>query len=232
MSSAFYTAGFEPWDVTVADLIKGAIDLTMFQGIVFVGGFSFADVLDSAKGWAAALQFRKRLDTFSLGVCNGCQLMALLGWIPIAGDQSILDPTEQPRFVQNKSGRFESRFSAVRIENSPAVMLEGMEGSTLGVWVAHGEGQSYFPDNSVYNNIISNNLAPIRYVNDDNEPTQAYPFNPNGSVGGIASICSADGRHLAMMPHPERCFLTWQQPCNFSLFVFFSFFFLFFFFFF
>ena len=138
--------------------------------------------------------------------------MALLGWIPAAGNAPSLEITKQPRFIQNESGRFESRFSAVRIEESPSILLKGMEGSTLGVWVAHGEGQAFFPEKSVLDDIRSNNLAPLRYVNDANEPTESYPFNPNGAIDGIASLCSADGRHLAMMPHPERCFLTWQQP--------------------
>ncbi|GFY85164.1 purine biosynthesis 4 [Actinidia rufa] len=174
MSAAFYAAGFEPWDVSMSDLLNGAISLQKFRGIVFVGGFSYADVLDSAKGWSASIRFNQPLlkqfqefyerpDTFSLGVCNGCQLMALLGWVP--GPE-----------VGGVHG------------DSPAIMFKGMEGSTLGVWAAHD------------------------ICDDDGKPTEAYPFNLNGSPLGVAAICSPDGRHLAMMPHPERCFLMWQFP--------------------
>ncbi|KAG8390030.1 hypothetical protein BUALT_Bualt01G0040800 [Buddleja alternifolia] len=226
MAAAFYAAGFEPWDITMSDLLNGAISLHDFRGVVFVGGFSYADVLDSAKGWAASIRFNKpllnqfqefyeRSDTFSLGVCNGCQLMALLGWVPgpeiggVLGDNG--DPS-QPRFVHNESGRFECRFTSVKIEKSPALMFRGMEGSTLGVWAAHGEGKAYFPDENVFGSIMKSNLAPVRYCDDDGNTTEVYPFNLNGSPLGVAAICSPDGRHLAMMPHPERCFLMWQYP--------------------
>jgi len=220
MLAAFYAAGFEVWDVHVNDLLNGTITLEQFQGIIFVGGFSYADVLDSAKGWAAVLKFhpsvlaelqafKARPDTFSLGVCNGCQLMALLGWVPYV--EGVAED-KQPRFIENNSARFESRFSSVKIEPSPAIMLKGMEGSSMGVWVAHGEGRVHFPTKDSESFVVSNSLAPIKYVDDDNSPTEAYPFNPNGSPLGIAGLCSADGRHLAMMPHPERCFLGWQFP--------------------
>ncbi|KAL2248820.1 probable phosphoribosylformylglycinamidine synthase, chloroplastic/mitochondrial [Sesamum indicum] len=226
MSGAFYAAGFEPWDITMSDLLNGAISLHEFRGIAFVGGFSYADVLDSAKGWAASIRFNKPLlkqfqefyerpDTFSLGVCNGCQLMALLGWVPgpnvggVLGDNG--DPS-QPRFIHNESGRFECRFTSVKIEKSPALMFKGMEGSTLGVWAAHGEGRAYFPDDHVLNTILKSDLAPVKYCDDNGNPTEVYPFNLNGSPLGVAAICSPDGRHLAMMPHPERCFLMWQYP--------------------
>ncbi len=216
MTSAFYLAGFEPWDVTVTDLLKGRITLDKFRGVVFVGGFSYADVLDSAKGWAASIRFNKKVwdqfeyfyhrsDTFSLGVCNGCQLMALLGWVPWRGIADEL----QPRFIHNKSGRFESRFSTVKILKSPALMLKGMENSILGIWVAHGEGLAYFPDKHMYNE-CEHGLAPVRFVDDEARITESYPFNPNGSPAGIAGLCTPDGRHLAMMPHPERSVLTWQ----------------------
>jgi phosphoribosylformylglycinamidine synthase len=217
MASAFHSAGFEPWDVTITDIISGGIKMRDFRGAAFVGGFSYADVLDSAKGWAGVIRFNekvreefeafyKRDDTFSLGVCNGCQLMALLGWVPWKG----IKDTAQPRFIRNKSGRFESRFVTVGIFESPSIMLKGMEGSTLGIWVAHGEGRAYFPDRDIYKKVMDTGLAPVRYVDDDGGPTGAYPFNPNGSPEGIAAICSPDGRHLAVMPHPERAFLKWQ----------------------
>jgi phosphoribosylformylglycinamidine synthase len=217
MASAFYAAGFEPWDVAMSDLLSGRVELSRFRGIVTVGGFSYADVLDSAKGWAGAIRFNRSLwqqfqafyerpDSFSLGVCNGCQLLALLGWVPWQG----IPDAQQPRFVQNASGRFESRFVALEIRNSPAIMLRGMEGSTLGIWVAHGEGRALFPDVGILDRVEDEGLAPLRYVDDDGRVTEAYPFNPNGSPRGIAGLCSPDGRHLVMMPHPERSFLKWQ----------------------
>jgi phosphoribosylformylglycinamidine synthase len=216
MISAFYLAGFETWDVTMTDLLEGRVTLNQFRGVVFVGGFSYADVLDSAKGWAASIRFNKKVwdqfeqfyfrhDTFSLGVCNGCQLMALLGWVPWRGISDEL----QPRFIHNHSGRFESRFSTVKILKSPSIMLRGMDSAVLGIWVAHGEGLAHFPDKKIFDE-TEYGLAPIRYVDDDGTITEAYPFNPNGSPAGIAGLCSPDGRHLAMMPHPERTVLTWQ----------------------
>ncbi len=217
MISAFYHAGFEPWDVAMTDLLNERVTLSSFRGIAFVGGFSYADVLDSAKGWSGVIRFNKKLyeqfhefyrrhDTFSLGVCNGCQLMALLGWVPWEG----IPDTLQPRFIQNKSGRFESRFAAVRIFESPAIMLKGMEGSVLGIWASHGEGYLHFPDSGMQAEVLLKNLAPLRYVDDHGEVTEAYPFNPNGSPMGITSLCTPDGRHLVTMPHPERTFLKWQ----------------------
>jgi len=220
MMSAFFTAGFEVWDVTVNYLLCCNITLNIFRGVVFVGGFSYSDVLDSGKGWAGVIKFNKqvyqqfqdfniRKDTFSLGVCNGCQLMALLGWVPSI--KGILE-YQQPRLLHNHSGKFESRFINVKILDSPAIMFKGMKESSLGVWVAHGEGRLYFPDSVIYDDVLVNKLAPLRYVNDSNEVTQQYPFNPNGSTDGMAALCSVDGRHLAMMPHPERLFKVWQWP--------------------
>ncbi|MBI3582708.1 MAG: phosphoribosylformylglycinamidine synthase [Nitrospinae bacterium] len=217
MISAFYMAGFEPWDVTMTDLMNDRITLSQFKGIAFVGGFSYADVLDSAKGWAGVIRFNKKLyeqfqkfynrpDTFSLGICNGCQLMALLGWVPWQGISDKL----QPRFIHNKSGRLESRFATVKIIESPSIMLNGMEGSILGVWTNHGEGFAHFPDEKMRKEVIDKKLAPIRYTDDSGEITEKYPFNPNGSPLGIASLCTPDGRHIAMMSHPERTFLKWH----------------------
>ncbi len=219
MTSAFFLAGFEPWDVSVNDLLKGEISLDDFRGLVFVGGFSYADVLDSAKGWAGTIRFNEKIremfdrfyerkDTFSLGVCNGCQLMALLGWVPFKGTPD----EKQPRFIRNQSGRFESRWLTVKIKKSPAIMLQGMEDSKLGIWIAHGEGRLYCPDQEIFKKVSSKKLAPVVYVDDKDKVAKKYPFNPNGSSKGIAALCSPDGRHLAMMPHPERAFLKWQWP--------------------
>jgi phosphoribosylformylglycinamidine synthase len=201
MVSAFYSAGFDVQDITMSDFLTEDIDLDDYRGVAFVGGFSYADVLGSAKGWASMIKynskirdifdkFYKRKDTFSLGVCNGCQLMGLLDWVP-------------GKFNRNASGRFESRWTTVEILDSPAIMFKDMVGSKLGAWVAHGEGLV---------NDFDENLATVAYVDDKGKRTEKYPFNPNGSPQGITGLCSADGRHLAMMPHPERTFLKWQWP--------------------
>lgn len=220
MAAAFLAAGFDVWDVTMSDLISGAVKLNRFRGVAFPGGFSFGDVLDSGKGWAGVIRFNKvlseqfaafyaRPDTFSLGVCNGAQLMTLLGWAPF---QELPDE-EKPRFVHNASGRFESRLATVEIMPSPAIMLKGMEGSRMGVWVAHGEGRLHVPLPGTMTAIKAQNLAPVRFVEPTGGPTTSYPFNPNGSAEGITALCSPDGRHLAMMPHPERLSnALWQWP--------------------
>ncbi|CAE8626207.1 unnamed protein product [Polarella glacialis] len=227
MAASFHMAGFEAWDVHMSDLLEGRTSLESFRGAAFVGGFSYADTLDSAKGWAGSVlfspklaaqfkAFRSRPDTFALGICNGAQLLALLGWVPgVEGSSDSLPLVEQPRFVHNRSSRFESRFVTVRIEKSAAtkVWLRGMEGSRLGVWVNHGEGKCHFPTKAVYERVKKNQLIPMRYVDDDGQPTEKYPFCPNGSPDGIVGLCSEDGRQMAIMPHPER--LTawpWQWP--------------------
>eukprot|EP00595_Chromulina_sp_UTEXLB2642_P003480 CAMPEP_0196763828 /NCGR_PEP_ID=MMETSP1095-20130614/4841_1 /TAXON_ID=96789 ORGANISM="Chromulina nebulosa, Strain UTEXLB2642" /NCGR_SAMPLE_ID=MMETSP1095 /ASSEMBLY_ACC=CAM_ASM_000446 /LENGTH=1200 /DNA_ID=CAMNT_0042117895 /DNA_START=396 /DNA_END=3995 /DNA_ORIENTATION=+ len=245
MLSAFNSAGCLAYDVNMNDLLDKSTGITLesFQGLVFCGGFSYADVNDSAKGWAGVIRFNPDLleqfnwfknqsNRFSLGVCNGCQLMALLGWIPFPQIYNTEDNNftpeskqlvqeleslgweekHQPRFLHNRSGRFESRWSSVKIGTSPSVLLKGMEGSSLGVWVSHGEGQLYLPESKHLKIINDLNLAPIRYVDDNNEITMSYPLNPNGSTEGIAGLTSIDGRHLALMPHPERCYQLWQWP--------------------
>ncbi len=217
MSSAFYAAGFEPWDVCMQDLLTGVVSLEQFRGLAAVGGFSYADVPESAKGWGATILFNPRLkemfqdfysrpDTFTLGVCNGCQLFGLLGWVPEQG----LAAERQPRFVKNSSGRFESRWTTVKVQNSRAVMLKGMEGLVFGIHVDHGEGRLHFPDETMLDKVKKEGLAPLVYADDSGEATEKYPFNPNGSPEGLAGLCSPDGRHLALMPHPERVFLPWQ----------------------
>ena len=206
MASAFYSAGFKVIDITMNDMVESKTDLiASCRGIVFVGGFSYSDVFGAGVGWYQVIKanekinnqferFYHREDTFSLGVCNGCQLMALLKWIP-----------GRCKLKKNKSGRFESRFPTVNISRSPSIMLSGMEGCQIGVWVAHGEGRFEMDK-------IPNQYTPIQYIGRSGEPTEKYPFNPNGSVDGVAAVCSEDGRHLAMMPHPERCFMNWQNP--------------------
>lgn len=201
MSSVFYMAGFEVFDITTNDLNNNPSLLDSFHGIAYVGGFSFSDVLGSAVGWYNVIinnpnimnqlnRFNSRENTFSLGVCNGCQLMILLGLIP-----------NIKKIKHNDSCRFESRFSTVTICKNNSIMLKNMENLTMGIWVSHGEGKIDTDTNVV-----------IKYVDDNNNPTTKYPFNPNGSKNGAAAICSNNGRHLAIMPHPERCFLGWQLP--------------------
>jgi phosphoribosylformylglycinamidine synthase len=217
MSSAFYAAGFEPWDICMNDLLAGTVSLTEFSGLAAVGGFSYADVPESAKGWAATILFHPRLkkmfdefyqrkDTFTLGICNGCQLFGLLGWVPEPG----LAAENQPRFVKNVSARFESRWTTVKVQKSRAMMLKGMEDLVFGIHVDHGEGRLHFPDPTLLNKVKENGMTPLVYVDDNGLATEEYPFNPNGSVEGLAGLCSGDGRHLALMPHPERVFLPWQ----------------------
>jgi len=190
MTTAFYMAGFEPWDITMSDLLAGRVDLSQFRGLAAVGGFSYADVPESAKGWAATILFNPKLkdmfgafyerhNTFTLGICNGCQ-------------------------------RFESRWSTATIEKSQSIMLSGMEGLTFGIHVDHGEGRLHFPNMDMIDELKELRLLPIVYVDDAGWATEKYPFNPNGSPGGLAGMCSEDGRHLAMMPHPERTFKSWQ----------------------
>ncbi|XP_029677552.1 phosphoribosylformylglycinamidine synthase isoform X2 [Formica exsecta] len=220
MVASLLKAGFDVWDVTMQDLLKDCITLEIFRGIIFPGGFSYADVCGSAKGWAASFLFHPSLreqlrrfvareNTFSLGVCNGCQLMSLLGWV---GDEDIEKNKSGGIYLDhNLSERFECRWSTVKIENSPSIMLKGMEGSVLGIWVAHGEGRFIFRE-EVLESLERNNCLPIRYTDDYGNPTEQYPMNPNGSVNGIAAVCSKNGRHLAMMPHPERCTQIWQWP--------------------
>lgn len=198
MAWALHLAGFKVKDVHMTDLISGRETLEDVRIIVFVGGFSNADTLGSAKGWAGAFlynekaksaieKFYSRKDTMSLGVCNGCQLMAELGFVT-PDNREI-----SPKMVHNNSHKYESAFVGVSIEKSPSIMLSTLEGSKLGIWVAHGEGKFTFPQS-----IDKYNVA-VRYNYND------YPANPNGSPEGIAGVCSNDGRHLAMMPHPERC---------------------------
>ena len=200
MAYVLYLAGFDVKDVMMTDLISGRETLEDIQMIVFCGGFSNSDVLGSAKGWAGAFlynpkaaaalkNFYARKDTLSLGVCNGCQLMVELG---------LLGGEAKSRMEHNVSHKFESNFVGLNVEATNAVMLRGLEGSRLGVWVAHGEGRFRLPESRERYNIA------LTYAYD------GYPANPNGSDYTVAGLCSADGRHLAMMPHPERAFFPWQ----------------------
>ena len=202
MAWAMHLAGMDVKDVHMTDLISGRETLEDINLIVFVGGFSNSDVLNSAKGWAGAFlynekakaaldNFYARDNTLSLGVCNGCQLLIELG---------LIHPTHEnkPKMLHNDSHKFESGFVGVSIESSPAVMLKSLEGSKLGVWIAHGEGKFNLP------------MAEREYRVAMKYSYAEYPANPNGSDYNVAGICSKDGRHLAMMPHPERCLRSWN----------------------
>ena len=202
MAYSLYLAGFDVKDVHMTDLASGRETLEDINLIVFCGGFSNSDVLGSAKGWAGGFLFNakaklaldnfyKRTDTLSLGICNGCQLMVELGLVNPEHDV-------KPRMLHNDSHKFESAFVGLTIPENKSVMFGSLSGSKLGVWVAHGEGKFYLPKSEKDYNIIA------KYTHN------AYPANPNGSDYGVAGICSAEGRHLAMMPHLERAIFPWQ----------------------
>lgn len=203
MAYSLYLAGFDVKDVTMTDLISGRETLEDLNMIVFCGGFSNSDVLGSAKGWAggflfnpkakAALDnFYARKDTLSLGVCNGCQLMIELG---------LINPNHEKKtkMLHNDSHKFESEFTGVTVQTNQSVMLGSLSGSKLGIWVAHGEGKFSLPYKEDKYNVV------LKYSYDE------YPGNPNGSDYSTAGIASADGRHLAMMPHLERAIFPWQN---------------------
>ena len=188
----------------MSDLLAGTVSLDRFRGLVAVGGFAHADVLDAAKGWAASIRFNSALwsqfqtfldrpDTFSLGVCNGCQLLALLGLVPWRG----INDTAQPRFVRNVSGRFESRFATVTVRPSPAIMLRGMQGSTLGIWSAHGEGRALFPDQTI-----------MQRISQRASRRSALPTTAARSPRPIPTIPTAP--HTALPGSARRTAATWQ----------------------
>ncbi len=211
MAYAFTEAGFEAFDVHMTDLQTGRAKLADFKGVVACGGFSYGDTLGAGIGWARSITFNPaladqfkaffgRTDTFGLGVCNGCQMFAELADI-IPGAQ------DWPRFTTNQSERFEARLSMVEILESPSLFLSGMAGSRLPVAVAHGEGYANFK----YRGNAAKAVAAMRYTDNHGVATEAYPFNPNGSPGGLTGVTTADGRFTAWMPHPERVFRNVQM---------------------
>jgi len=211
MAYAFTEAGFDAVDVHMSDLQSGRAQLKDFAGVVACGGFSYGDTLGAGIGWARSITFNDRLseqfqaffgrsDTFGLGVCNGCQMFAELADI-IPGAQ------DWPRFTQNQSNRFEARLSMVEVLESPSLFLQGMAGSRLPIAVAHGEGFANFQFRGNAQQVVKS----MRYVDNHGQPTEQYPFNPNGSAGGLTAVTTADGRFTAMMPHPERVFRNVQM---------------------
>jgi phosphoribosylformylglycinamidine synthase len=215
MAAAFDRAGFEAVDVHMTDLLDGRRSLDDFRGLVACGGFSYGDVLGAGGGWAKSILFSERgralfeayferSDTFTLGVCNGCQMLAQLA--PI-----IPGAAHWPRFVANRSGQFEARLSLVEVRPSPSVLLQEMDGSRLLIATSHGEGRARF-DAAGDRQLLENaGHVALCYVDNHGVATEHYPQNPNGSPGGLAGLCSADGRVTLMMPHPERVYRTVQH---------------------
>ncbi|MGI9290246.1 MAG: phosphoribosylformylglycinamidine synthase [Gammaproteobacteria bacterium] len=215
MAAAFYKAGFEPVDVHMSDILTGRRTLQSFKGAVACGGFSFGDVLGAGGGWAKSVLFHAQVrdafqaffareDSFALGVCNGCQMLANL--------QEIVPGSEYwPRFVRNLSEQFEARLSLVEVAESPSILLRGMQGARLPIVTSHGEGRAEFLSAEEQASFVSANKVPVRYVDNCGKPTEEYPMNPNGSPTGIAGATTADGRVTMLMPHPERVHRTAQH---------------------
>jgi phosphoribosylformylglycinamidine synthase len=210
MAAVLERVGFESHDVHMTDILSGRRTLEGFRGIVGCGGFSYGDVLGAGEGWAKSIlyhartreefqRFLARSDTFTLGVCNGCQMFAALKEI-------VPGAAAWPRFVRNRGEQFEGRFSLVEIQRSPSIFLAGMEGSMLPIAVAHGEGRAEFADGEAARRFSEGGLVSARYVEGNRHVASEYPANPNGSPFGIAAISNEDGRILLTMPHPERSF--------------------------
>ena len=208
MAAAFDAAACEAVDVTMTDLLAGRVELSSFYGLATCGGFSYGDVLGAGAGWARSILFHDRLreqfaafferpDTFSLGVCNGCQMLSHL-------KELIPGAANWPQFVRNRSEQFEARFATVEVLESQSVLLRGMEGSRLPIAVAHGEGRVQFGDEREIERVRTQNQLCLRYVDNYGHPAERYPSNPNGSPEGLTAFTSADGRATIMMPHPER----------------------------
>ena len=213
MAAAFALAGFESVDVHMTDLLAGRVDLADFQGLVACGGFSYGDVLGAGSGWARSILFNAKLkamfrkffhrkDTFSLGVCNGCQMLSQLkDLIPGAEDW--------PAFKRNLSEQFEARYCTLEVLDSPSIFFKGMAGSRIPIAVAHGEGRAEWEGDRP-----SSAIPALRYVDGRGLPTERYPWTPNGSKDGLTSFTTRDGRATIMMPHPERGFRACQLSYN------------------
>jgi len=210
MAAAFDRAGFNAVDVHMSDLLSGRVSLEQFKGLVACGGFSYGDVLGAGEGWSKTILFNSQVrdeferffprnDTFSLGVCNGCQMMSNLKNLIPGADH-------WPRFVRNLSEQFEARFSLVQVQDSPSVLFKGMAGSHMPVAVAHGEGHAEFANAEALKRCNESGTVAMRFIDNSLNVTEAYPANPNGSPQGITSVSSRDGRVTIMMPHPERVF--------------------------
>jgi phosphoribosylformylglycinamidine synthase len=218
MAAAFDRAGFEAVDVHMTDILAGRVTLDGFRGLAACGGFSYGDVLGAGEGWAKSILFNARArdqlqafftraDTFTLGVCNGCQMVSNLKELIPGADR-------WPRFVRNRSDQFEARLAMVAIQKTPSVLLAGMEGSRLPIAVSHGEGRAELASPAAREALESSGLVAARFVDGAGRVTERYPANPNGSPGGITALTTPDGRVTILMPHPERVFravqLSWR----------------------
>ena len=213
MAAAFTRAGFDAYDVHMSDLMAGRVHLADFKMLAACGGFSYGDVLGAGEGWAKSILFHPALrdqfaafftdpDTLTLGVCNGCQMVSNLAEI-------IPGTAGWPKFKRNLSEQFEARLSMVHVPKSASLILNEMQGSSLPVVVSHGEGRADF---ALHGGKISDGLGiALQYVDGQNQVTQTYPLNPNGSPQGIAGVTNADGRVTIMMPHPERVYRAAQM---------------------
>jgi phosphoribosylformylglycinamidine synthase len=218
MAFAFHRAGFNSVDVHMTDLLSGQVDLKDFQGLVACGGFSYGDVLGAGSGWAKSILYNKRLlemfqtfferpDSFTLGVCNGCQMISQL--------KDLIPGAEHwPAFKRNRSEQFEARVANVEVLKSPSLFFQGMEGSLLPIPVAHGEGRADFSNTGNLEACKTQNLTALRYINGQAQPATTYPHNPNGSPEGLTAFTTPDGRATILMPHPERCFRSVQMSYN------------------
>jgi phosphoribosylformylglycinamidine synthase len=215
MAAVFTRAGFDAYDVHMTDILAGRVQLGRFHGLAACGGFSYGDVLGAGEGWAKSILFNARAreqfsafferpTTFTLGVCNGCQMLAALKDL-IPGAHSW------PRFVRNSSEQYEARLSLVRIPESRSLLMRGMHGSVLPIAVAHGEGRAEFAAGADAATLLRGGIVTLQFVDSRDRPTDSYPANPNGSELGLAGLCSEDGRVTALMPHPERVFRTVQN---------------------
>jgi phosphoribosylformylglycinamidine synthase len=215
MAAAFHRAGFEAVDVHMTDIVTGRTVLADFQGLVACGGFSYGDVLGAGEGWAKTILYNPRArdqfeawfdrdDSFSLGVCNGCQMMAAL-------KDLVPGAAHWPRFVGNRSEQFEARLSLVEVTATPSLFLSGMQGSVMPIVVSHGEGRAEFADEQHRQRCHDSGGIAMSYVDNYGAAATRYPANPNGSPDGIAGLTSSDGRVTIMMPHPERIYRTVQH---------------------
>ena len=208
MAAVFIKAGFNAIDVHMSDLMSGRRHLTEFRGLVACGGFSYGDVLGAGEGWAKSILFNSELkemfkdfferdDSFSLGICNGCQMMSNL--------KEIIPGSEHwPHFVRNKSEQFEARFSMVEVTASPSIFLKGMEGSKIPIAISHGEGRAEFNNDAQIKECDESGLVFARFIDNYGKVSEQYPSNPNGSPNGITGLTTKDGKVTIMMPHPER----------------------------
>ena len=214
MAVAFNKAGFNAYDIHMTDILNGQVNLDQYIGLVVCGGFSYGDVLGAGGGWAKSVLFNEnaqnqfktffhREETFSLGICNGCQMMSQLKDLIPGADH-------WPRFVRNLSEQFEARLNMVEVLESNSIFLNGMEGSMIPIATSHGEGRVQYSNDGDMNALIEASGVTIRYVDNFGQPAIHYPENPNGSESGFAGFCSEDGRSTIMMPHPERVMRTEQ----------------------